>query len=737
MNSLQQTRVNTKARLQYEAAECGAASLGIILQYFGRFVELSELRIACGINRDGSNAKQLLIAGRNYGLDARAYKSDTAQLVKTGSFPCIVFWGFNHYLVLEGFDKFHAFLSDPEQGRVRVTLDEFQDKFTGVVLEFSPNENFKPGGKESSPLLTLPSKLYPYKRDIFILLFVASAQASLSLLVAGLTSTFVDTFLENQKYYFGIPVIWLLFVSVSSWLILLGIQFLLLRRLEFSLAKKITSDLFRKLFTTEFDFFQSRFQGEIASRMLLGLSTTEVIVAEFLRFLVKMWIGIIVFLFAFFISPWLSLLVLVFTIGNFYLNWALTNLRYDSNRKLTIEEGKATGKGLQGINNIESIKSSGLEFDFLSQWQGSFSSVVVQNQLLGKQMAYSTIASSGSTLLINALIIVFGGILIVFDQISLGVLVAFQFLQSQLTAPISALPQMNASFQRLIGDLGRLDDLSNTKDDPLVRTFDISKTAEQYFPQSSDTTSKLHGDIHLKELSFSFDPVSPPFIDSLELHIPAGSHLAIVGGSGSGKTTLIRLIAGLYQPTHGQILFDKLSWLEHSDFSMRSSLAYVPQQVFVFNASFLDNITLWDSNYSFKDLEDAASDAQILNTIRSHPEGFSRQLLDNGSDLSGGERQRLEICRALIRCPSILLLDEATSALDNETQSRILAMLKQRHITVISVAHRLTAALQSDMVMVLDHGKVVERGSPSDLLSKNGAFKALVDSEQSLGVSQS
>ena len=530
-----------------------------------------------------------------------------------------------------------------------------------------------------------------------------------------------------------------MFITVSSWLILLAIQFLLLRRLEFSLAKKITSDLFRKLFTTEFDFFQSRFQGEIASRMLLGLSTTEVIVAEFLRFLVKMWIGIIVFLFALFISPWLSLLVLVFTVGNFYLNWVLTNLRYDSNRKLTIEEGKATGKGLQGINNIESIKSSGLEFDFLSQWQGSFSNVVVQNQLLGKQMAYSSIASSGSALLINALIIVFGGILIVFDQISLGVLVAFQFLQSQLTAPISALPQMNSSLQRLIGDLGRLDDLSNTKDDPLVRTFDFLKSTEQHPSPSHtiDTTSKLHGDIHLKELSFSFDPVSPPFIDSLDLHIPSGSHLAIVGGSGSGKTTLIRLIAGLYQPTHGEILFDKRSWLQHSDISMRSSLAYVPQQVFVFNATFLDNITLWDPNYSFKDLEEAASDAQILNTIRSHPEGFSRQLLDNGSDLSGGERQRLEICRALIRCPSILLLDEATSALDNETQSRILAMLKQRHITVVSVAHRLTAALQSDMVMVLEHGKVVERGSPSDLLSKNGAFKALVDSEQSLGVSQS
>ena len=241
---------------------------------------------------------------------------------------------------------------------------------------------------------------------------------------------------------------------------------------------------------------------------------------------------------------------------------------------------------------------------------------------------------------------------------------------------------------------------------------------------------RLPGNIELDGLSYSFTPVSPPFIDNLSLTIPTGSHLAIVGGSGSGKTTLIRLLAGLYQPSAGQILFDGVPWEKHGDQLMRNSLAYVPQQVFIFNASVSDNITLWRPGYSMQDLEAAARDAQILPTITGHPEAFARILRDNGSDLSGGERQRLELCRALLRKPSILLLDEATSALDNATQKQVLDVLKARHLTVVSVAHRLDAALRSDQVLVMRNGAVIEQGKPHELLEQNGAFRALVKNEQ-------
>ena len=726
MKRLQRQRVKARTRLQYEAAECGAASLGTILAYFGRVVELGELRLACGVNRDGSNAKQVLVAGRQYGLKARAYRCSGDQLKREGQFPCVVFWGFNHFLVVEGFDASHAYLSDPAQGRVRVEMEEFLDNFTGIVLEFEPGPEFQTGGLERSPLLSLPATLAPYRHSIAVLLLVSSAQAVLTLLVAGFTSTFIDGFLQNQRFYFGIPLIWLLLIILLAWLALLAGQFLVLRRMELLLSKRLTADLFRKLFQVTFGFYQARFQGEIASRMLLGMETTQVVVAQMLRFGLSLWIGLFVLIFALVISPWLALLVLVVMAGNLILNWWLTDQRYDANRRLAIEQGKAQGKGLQGINNIETLKASGLEFDFLSQWQGSFGNVVTQNQQLGAQMALATITASGSTFLLSALIITAGGLLIIAGKMSLGTLVAFQFLQGQLTAPISSLPQLNATLQQLIGSLGRLEDLKRSDDDPLVRSFALPEHSSS--PHESPQV-RLQWRLDLENLSYSFNPVAPPFISNLSLSIPAGSQLAIVGGSGSGKTTLIRVLAGLYQPSGGRLLFDGQPWEHHGDRLMRDSLAYVPQQVFMFNASIHDNITLWRSGYRLQELEEAASDAQILNTITSHPEAFARHLKDNGSDLSGGERQRMELCRALLRRPSILLLDEATSALDNATQMRVLDALKARGLTVVSVAHRLDAALRSDQVLVMAQGAVVELGSPQELLAQNGAFRALVDSE--------
>lgn len=731
MRSLERQRIKARTRLQYEAAECGAASLATILAYFGKVIELGELRQACGVSRDGSNAKQLLEAGRHYGLKARAYRCSGEAMPQEARFPCIIFWGFNHFLVLEGFDQSHAFLSDPAKGRIRVEMEEFLDQFTGIVLEFEPGELFEQGGRERSPLLSLPSALAPYRGSILSLLLVSSGQAILSVMVAGLTATFIDSFLQNQRLYFGIPIIWILLVTVIGWLALLATQYVVLRRMELLLSKRLTADLFRKLFQVVFAFHQARFQGEIAGRMLLGMETTQVVVAQLLRFSLSLWIGLLILLFATAISAWLSAVVLATMAANLVLNWWLTEQRYDANRKLAIEQGKSQGKGLEGINNIEAIKASGLEFDFLSQWQTSFGNVVTQSQTLGAQMAVATIAASGSTFLLNALVITLGGFLIIAGKMSLGTLVAFQFLQGQLTAPINTLPQINSTIQSLIGNLGRLDDLKTSEDDTLVRSFSMASCANSSDnPNDSLSDSRLRGDIKLENLSYSFTPVSPAFIEDLSLTIPAGTHLAIVGGSGSGKTTLIRLLAGLIQPTTGRILLDDTPWEQHSDLIIRNSIAYVPQQVFIFNASFRDNMTLWKPGYTLGELESAASDAHIINAITKYPEGFSKTLRDNGSDLSGGERQRLELSRALLRNPSIILLDEATSALDNATQSRVLDSLERRGLTVISVAHRLDAALRSDLVIVMANGAVVEQGPPHQLQEHDGYFRRLVENEQ-------
>ena len=721
-------RVKATTVLQYEAAECGAASLATILRFHGRIVPLTELRRACGINRDGPNAQRVLVAAREYGLQTKAYRCSGEQLMLQGQFPCMIFWGFNHFLVVEGFDETHAFLSDPAQGRVRVLMEEFLDHFTGVVLEFSPGPEFRRGGQDRSPLWTLPGLLLPYRNQLLRLMVMASALLVPNLLVAGLTSSFITDFLQEERLYFGIPIVWLLAFSCLMWLMLMAVQFVVLRRLELLLSKKLTADLFKKLFSVPWAFFQVRMAGELSSRMLLGMQTTQVVVAQLLRFLVSTWAALLLLVVSCLISLWLTALVALVLALNLLLNWWLTAQRYDANRKLAIEQGKAQGRALQGINTIETLKASGLEFDFLSQWQGNFGSVVEQNQLLGAQLAWSSISASTATLLLSALVITVGGLLIIQGHISLGLLVSFQFLQAQLIAPMSTLPQLSSTLQRLIGDLGRLVDLTSTADDPHVRSFQSARTGS--WP-TLDHDQRLQGQITLKGVSYGFNAIDPPFLPALDLDVPAGSSLALVGGSGSGKTTLIRMLAGLLDPLDGQILFDGKTWEQLDDQLVRGSIAYVPQQVFVFNASIGDNITLWNPEYTDQDLHEAAADAQFLETVTSYPDAFQRQLRDNGSDLSGGERQRLEICRALIRRPSILLLDEATSSLDNLSQRRVLDAVQQRGITVVSVAHRLDAALASDQVLVLAKGQVIERGHPERLLEDPlSEFSKLVAAER-------
>ena len=728
MASARSRRVKATTVLQYEAAECGAASLATILRFHGRIVPLTELRRACGINRDGSNAQRLLVAAREYGLKTKAYRCSGEQLMLQGQFPCMIFWGFNHFLVVEGFDETHAFLSDPAQGRVRVLMEEFLDHFTGVVLEFSPGPEFRRGGQDRSPLWILPGLLLPYRNQLLRLMVVASALLVPNLLVAGLTSSFITDFLQEERLYFGIPIVWLLAFSCLMWLMLMAVQFVVLRRLELLLSKKLTADMFEKLFSVPWAFFQVRMAGELSSRMLLGMQTTQVVVAQLLRFLVSTWAALLLLVVSCLISFWLTALVAVVLALNLLLNWWLTAQRYDANRKLAIEQGKAQGRALQGINTIETLKASGLEFDFLSQWQGNFGSVVEQNQLLGAQLAWSSISASTATLLLSALVITVGGLLIIQGRMSLGLLVSFQFLQGQLIAPISTLPQLSSTLQRLIGDLGRLVDLTSTADDPHVRSFQAARTGVE---STLDHDQRLQGRITLKGVSYGFNAIDPPFLPALDLDVPAGSRLALVGGSGSGKTTLIRMLAGLLDPLDGQILFDGKTWEQLDDQLVRGSIAYVPQQVFVFNASIGDNITLWNPEYTDQDLHEAAADAQFLETVTGHPDAFQRQLRDNGSDLSGGERQRLEICRALIRRPSILLLDEATSSLDNLSQRRVLDAVQQRGITVVSVAHRLDAALASDQVLVLANGQVIERGHPERLLEDPlSEFSKLVAAER-------
>tara|TARA_E500000178_G_scaffold356613_1_gene436078 strand:- start:12896 stop:15109 length:2214 start_codon:yes stop_codon:yes gene_type:complete len=733
INALSNSRVNVETCLQYEAVECGAASLKTILKYFGKIVELSELREECGITRDGSNALKVLKAAERYGLKCKAFKKSAEDVRITGKYPCVLFWGFAHFLVLEGFEGDFAYLSDPAQGRIRVPMKEFKEDYTGVGIEMIPTSSFKKGGKEKAPILSLPEYLGQSSIGYVVLTFVVATLSLIpSIAIAGAAAQLVNRFLQDREYYFGIPILW---VSGISTVLLLGtviLQYLILRRLQYRISKELTARLFLKLFTVPYGFYQQRMLGELASRMKLGLTLSEQLVGDIVKFATALWQSIILLIITSLISITLSVFCLLVIAANVAFNIAITNKRKDANRLLAMEEGKMMGVSLQGITDIETLKASGVEIDFLTSWQKHFCEVVERRQVLGIQIGLSFVAGSGSSFFINAMVIGIGGLLIIAGNLTLGGLLSFQFLLAIIILPIGQLSTISKMIQTLDGLLGRLQDLEKNEVDSSIRSLSFASYNDISVKESKDLyilKSEEVPHIRMEKMTFGFNKIDPPFINDLSISVKPGSHLALVGGSGSGKTTLIKIFAGLYKPSKGDYLLDGFTFNEIDDISLRQTIGYVPQDVFMFNESISTNLRLWREYIGDSEIKKAVNDASVMEVIKDSPLGFERLLSTGGTDLSGGQRQRLEIARALVCQPKIILLDEATSALDDETEKRVLQNLWDRKITTISVAHRMTSALKGDYVLVMEKGAIIERGSPEELLGKQGLFSKLVEME--------
>lgn len=729
--TLSKTRVKTTCTLQYDATECGPAALSTILAYFGRYEPIKVLRELCGVDRSGSNALRVVKAAERLGLTARPFSCSAQELQEKGRFPIMLFWGFDHYVVLEGFENGKAYISDPDRGRHTLSLKEFSEQFTGVAFEFQPSAEFQPGGSKPAPFQNLVQMLTPFMGPLFLVLLVATALTVPTFVVAALSAQFVDSFLQNRLYYFGIPIVWLSLVSIALLIGLNHLQLLVLRRIELVFSRQITTTLFYKLFSCPLSFYQQRLQGELASRMLLGLEMTQLVVAQILRFIASIWSSLLLLVLAWLISGWLSLLAVISLAGNVIFNLWITRSREDDNKKLAISQGKVGGLALQGISNLETIKASGIEFDFLDNWQSAFDDVQAQTQKLGSQLGFSTVAASGSTYLLSAITITLGGGLILLGKLSLGELTAFQFIQQEINAPINLIPQFTTTVQSLQGTLGRLQDLLSVDPDPFARGLQfLAPKIPKHSTMSARPPQTVEGSLELRNVSFRYSNSSPFIFEGLNLRINAGSKLTLVGRTGCGKSTLIRLLAGLAAPTSGEVLLDGRPYLDFSNEQLRDSIAYVPQEVFVFNATLWDNLTVWRPGYNRDAVIQAAKLAQIHDTIIRHPEGYERVLLDNGADLSGGQRQRLEIARSLIRKPRIIILDEATSALDNETERKVFDSVWSLGITTVTIAHRLTAALKSDVIVVMNNGVIEQQGSPQQLLAEDGLFKQLYEKEQ-------
>ncbi len=713
-------RVRTPTVLQYEAVECGAASLKIVLGYLGKRLPLRDLRQRCGISRDGVSAIQLKQVAQSLGLEVKAFRCSARHLQDHGRFPCILFWAFNHFLVLEGFAHGKAYLSDPAMGRRRVNLDEFAARFSGVVLELHPGDDFVADGREPGPYHLLPRLLAPYQSLWPWLALVALTAALPELFIAGALSVFVDAVLQNGRVALALGVIWITALAAAVLLLALSLQKLLLRSLSSLLLRRLSCLLSMVLFSLPYRFFLQRLQGELAQRLLLPLVLVQVGVNGMINALLSLTTGLVALVVGFWIAPSLALMTLAIAAATGALTLMLRALRSDDSLNAAMAQARTNGIGLYLLQRIESIKASGLDSDAFMQWSSSFNTALAATQKQSLVNALLGVIGSSSSFVLRCSVILLGGLLILRGQLRLGELMGFFCLVTLIETPLQRLSLLNSQLQQLDGLLGRINDIVDNDVDPQVRCFGL-----QHTPASP---RQLRGRLELEGLGFQFSHNTPRLFEGLSLQLQPGAHLAIVGSSGSGKSTLLHLLAGLERPSEGVIRYDGRSWMDWDDATLRGSIALVSQEGFLFEGSLEENLSLWDCRISSSDALSVLAQVGLLDELGG-AEALRYRLGESGHKLSGGQRQRVELARALLRQPSLLLLDEATSALDEHNERQILSSLKQTPRTLVTVAHRLHAAQISDWVLVLEQGQPVQQGHPRALAASDGPYRRLLAAE--------
>jgi NHLM bacteriocin system ABC transporter peptidase/ATP-binding protein len=706
--------------LQMEAVECGAAALGIILAYYGRIVALEELRLSCGVSRDGSKASNVIKAAVGYGLIAKGFSKEPEDLPSV-VLPCIVFWNFNHFLVVEGFGKHVVYLNDPASGPREVSHEEFDQSFTGVVLTLEPGPEFKKGGHKRSLLRALRSRLAGSEMGLAYVTLAGLGLVVPGLIIPTFLQVFVDDVLISGRNQWVGPLLIGMALTAIFRAALGWFQGFYLMRLQTKMAISTSSRFFWHVLRLPIEFFTQRYGGEIGSRVQINDGVAHLLsdqlAANFIDLLVAVFYVVLMIQY----DVFLTVVGVVVAMGNIVAVRYFARRRVDASRRLQQEEGKLTGTSMNGLQMIETLKATGTEPDFFVRWSGYQSKVVNIQQKLALYGRYLDSVSGLLSAINTATIIAVGGLRVMNGHLTIGELVAFQSLMGSFTGPFNGLVNLGATLQDVQGSMNRLDDVLWHHQDPQLTDSEPSSP--------SNGSVKLTGELVLRGLTFGYSRLDPPLIEDFSLTIKPGQRVAIVGASGSGKSTVAKLVCGLYQSWSGEILFDGKPRTAYPRGMLTNSLAMVDQDVFLFEGTVSENLTLWDEAVPDNQVVQAAKDACIHDDVVARPTGYDSRVSEAGANFSGGQRQRLEIARALVNYPSVLVLDEATSALDPTTEKLIDDNLRRRGCTCLIVAHRLSTIRDCDEIIVMESGRVVQRGTHEALKAVEGVYAQLIKAE--------
>ena len=707
--------------MQLEALECGAASLTMILAYYDKWIPLEQVRSDCGVSRDGSNAKNCLKAARSYGLIAKGYRFEPEALKENGTYPCIIHWNFNHFVVLKGFKGNFAYLNDPARGEVKVTLQEFDESFTGICLCFEPGPDFEPSGKPKSIMGFVKERLASARIAIIFVVLTTIIANLMGIISPGFSRVFMDRLLTHQNPEWFIPFI-IGFTALSFIQIIIAwMQLVYNNRINGKLAVVGSSSFMWKLLKMPMEFFSQRMAGDILSRKSTNATIANTLVNTFVPLVLKAAMMVFYFIVMFRYSKVLTAVGLISIIVNAIVSRYISKKRTNISRVSMRDAGKLSGTTVAGVEMIETIKASGCENGFFEKWAGYQASVnangVESNKLQNTIGIIPTIASVFSSITITGI----GIYLTMKGEFTIGMITAFEGYLAGFTGPASMLIASSNTIQEMRTDMERIEDVMKYPDDPAYR------------PDTNDsetvTYDKLSGAIEMKNVTFGYSKFAEPLIKDFNLSVKPGQRIAFVGSSGCGKSTLSKLITGLCQPWSGEITFDgkKMNEIDRAVFT--GSVSVVDQDIIMFEDTIKNNVKMWDRSIEDFEVVLACRDANIHQTVMEREDGYEHKFIEGGKDFSGGERQRFEIARVLAQDPTICILDEATSALDAKTEYEVVKSIKERGITCIVVAHRLSTIRGCDEIIVLDKGKVVERGTHDELIKLNGKYCELVTNE--------
>ena len=707
--------------MQMEALECGAACLAMVLAYYKKWVPLEEVRLDCGVSRDGSKASNVVLAARNYGLESDGYSMGIEAVRTKATYPCIIHWNYNHFVVLCGFRGNKAIIADPAHGLLKVPMNVFDRSFTGICIQFAPGETFEPDGKPKSTIGFAKRRLEGAWVAVAFVMLTTLISALFGVINPAMTRVFYDYLLTGEQPNWLYPFIGVMAALAFLQLIIQWVNAIYSLRINGKMTVLGNSTYMWKILRLPIEFFTQRMSGDIVNRQKMNASIASTLVNTIAPLLLN---TVMMFVYLFFMLQKNVMLTLV-GVGTALFNLLLA--RYVSAKRVNLtrvtlrDDSKLASATMAGISMTETIKSTGAESGFFQHWAGFQSSLNTSLRKLERMNIRYGIIPAILSKVANYLVLFLGvGFAIRGGDMTIGIIAIFQGFLGAFLSPAMSLIGAGQTIQEMRSQMERVEDVMRYPDDPYVKNDVISDDARY---------GKLKGNVEIKNIRFGYSRLNKPLIEDFSLSLKPGSRVAIVGASGCGKSTLSKLISGLYRPWAGEILFDGKPINEIPRGVFTGSVAVVDQDIVLFEDTIANNIRMWDKSIEDFEFIMAALDAQIHEDILARPGGYNGKLTEGGNDLSGGQRQRLEIARVLAQDPSIIILDEATSALDAKTEHEVVEAISKRNITCIVVAHRLSTIRDCDEIIVMDKGKVVERGKHDELFAKGGYYTELITLE--------